>query len=110
MRRLNIHNLVKELNLLCNELQEKYVINFGGCCYLAYLISTELEKLGIKYDLVIQDYFSRNRVSIEHEVVYCNQNKKLEESVTGKHTCFHYCLRVKGAGMVNLHNDYCKAI
>lgn len=101
MRKLNVHSLVKELNSLCNDLQVKYNINYGGCCYLAYLISVELERFNIEYDLVIYDYCMRDRVCIEHEVINCNQNKKLEESVTGKHTCDHYCLRIRGAGIVN---------
>lgn len=105
MRKLNIHNLVKELNLLCSELQEQYSINHGGCCYLAYLISAELERFGVEYDLVVYDYYKRNRSCVEHEVINCNRNKKLEESITGKHTCDHYCLRIRGAGIVNLHNE-----
>ena len=36
--------LVNELNKFFENLNYKYKINYGGCCYVAYLIARELEK------------------------------------------------------------------
>ena len=52
---MGIEYLVKEVNRICNKLQNKYDINYGGCCYVAYLIKKHLERLGISSELVIVD-------------------------------------------------------
>ena len=44
-----------QLNELCSFLDTAYDINSGGCCYVSYLISKELEKLGIEYKLILYD-------------------------------------------------------
>lgn len=47
--------LVQKLNYLAFELDKKYNINSGGCCYFAYLISKWLEAYNIKFYFIIQD-------------------------------------------------------
>lgn len=101
MRRLNCHNLVKKLNSLCNSIDQKYDINYGGCCYLSYLIAKHLEALNLEYDLIIFDSFSKNKTSIINEVTNCKRNRKFHHSVTGEFCSNHYCIRLKGAGIIN---------
>ena len=97
MRLVNISNLKRSLDCLCNCLNKLYSINNGGCCYVAYLIACHLDRLKIKYDLVIYDYQKKDEVCINSEV----QNMYLPNSVTGKQTCEHYCISISGGGVVN---------
>lgn len=101
MRKLNCHSLAKSLNSLCKFLHETYSVNFGGCCFLAYLIAQHFDRLGLDYDLVIYDESYKDRVSIEHEVISRHRNKGAFHSVTGYHSCNHYCLQLRGAGVIN---------
>lgn len=48
--------LIALINSIAEQLHDKYRINCGGCCYLCYLVARELEKLGIRYKLVIEDH------------------------------------------------------
>ena len=49
----NLENLVKDLNALCDRLDQDYNINFGGCCFVAYLMMKHFEKIGLHPILVI---------------------------------------------------------
>lgn len=101
MRKLNIHNLLTSLNALCDFLHEAYNVNLGGCCFLAAVIARHLDRLGIEYNLVIYDYYRKDKTSIEHEVISCHKNSTFYNSVTGKYSCNHYCIQLKGAGIIN---------
>ena len=105
MRNLSYYSLLKNLNSLCRFLDETYNVNMGGCCYLASLIAKHLDKLNIKYDLIIYDSYSRNRENIKCEVISRRRNKDLNNSVTGHYSCNHYCIRLRGAGVINCDND-----
>jgi hypothetical protein len=107
MRNLNRHKLLKSLNLLCHFLQEKYKINYGGCCFLSYLIAKHLHKLGIDYNLVIYDSEEKNISCIEYEVLNKKPNIKCNESVTGYNSSNHYCIQIVGAGIVNDEEGEC---
>ena len=52
--------ILDELNSLCDNLNYKYSINFGGCCFVAFCIATQLEKYGIPYKVILlaDDYIS----------------------------------------------------
>ena len=106
MRNLSYYSLLKNLNSLCRFLDETYNVNIGGCCYLASLIAKHLDKLNIKYDLIIYDSYSRNRENIKCEVISRRKNKGLNNSVTGHYSCNHYCIRLRGAGVINGNGDY----
>lgn len=105
MRKLNCRSLVKSLNSLCKFLHDTYMVNYGGCCFLAYLIAQHLDQLGLEYDLVIYDEYKKNRVSIEHEVLSRHKNKSIFHSVTGLNACNHYCLQLRGAGVINSEDE-----
>lgn len=102
MHKLNVHNLVKRLNELCDKLDSKYYVNFGGCCYLASVIAYHLDKLGIEYRLVIYSNELKNPLYINHEVYSKIKNFRSElNSVSGYNNCNHYTLYIKGAGIIN---------
>jgi len=44
--------LFKEVNVKCIELQSKYRINCGGCCYVAAVLAELLTKYDIPYQVV----------------------------------------------------------
>ena len=88
----NLESLSKAINGLCKYLDEMYDINCGGCCYLAYLIASNLEKLNIEYSLVVHDFFKKNieQVKITSSKKYLSTVP--EFTITGKGTCDHYCI------------------
>lgn len=47
--------LFKEVNVKCLELQSKYRINCGGCCYVAAVLAELLTKYDIPYQVVYFD-------------------------------------------------------
>ena len=106
MRNLSYYSLLKNLNSLCRFLDETYNVNMGGCCYLASLIAKHLDKLNIKYDLIIYDSYSRNRENIKCEAISRRRNRGLNNSVTRHYSCNHYCIRLRGAGVINGNGDY----
>lgn len=101
MRNLNVHSLCKSINKLCDFLNSEYNINCGGCCFIAFLLATHLDKLGISYELIAYDDLEKDLDYIQHEVSSKVKNKSYRKSVTGNHTCNHYSLFIKGAGEVN---------
>ena len=62
--------LIKKLNYLASELDRRYSMNSGGCCYFAYLIAEWLEAYDIEYRFIIQDDGLIDGVSGKH---YCLQ-------------------------------------
>ena len=106
MRRRNIHSIRKSLNNLCVFLQEEYSINYGGCCFIASILAKHLEKIGIKYELVIYEHTRKNIPEIKKELANRKINKGYFNSITGFNTCNHYCLNIIGAGYVNDLGDF----
>lgn len=101
MRSLNIHAIRDSINRLCSFLDEEYDINSGGCCFVASLIAKHLDRLKIPYSLVAYDYLEKDLDYIQYEVLSKAKNKSGRKSVTGRHTCDHYCIKIIGAGEVN---------
>lgn len=92
MRTINNSKFRHSLNCLCNCLNNLYDINNGGCCYVAYLIAYHLDKLNIRYNLVIYDYIKKDERKIEYEIL----NRHIPNSITGINTCDHYCISISG--------------
>jgi hypothetical protein len=101
MQKLNLHKLKCSINNLCKFLDDTYGINYGGCCYLAALIARYLDRLDIKYSLIVYDACKKNKSYIEYEILNKSKNKHYSRSVTGNNTCNHYCLRIHGSGIIN---------
>lgn len=103
MRKLNVHKLVKNLNELCENLQDKYHINWGGCCFIAYEIAKHLDRLEIEYSLHIMNDYCLRDPNIAKEIRSKQMNKQGgSNSVAGDNTCCHYYLFIYGGGSVNL--------
>jgi len=102
MRALNVHKLVDNLNLLCENLVSSYNINKGGCCFIAYLIARHLDRLKLSYQLIVYSDEKKNILGISHEVFSMVKNFKEEDSsVTGYNTCYHYAIYLEGGGIIN---------
>ena len=81
---------IDKLNKLCKKLDLEYKINKGGCCFIAYVISKQLEKLNIPYELVIYD--DEDRYDLD------------ADSLTFDETANHYCIKILKQGIVNQGN------
>ena len=81
---------IDKLNKLCKKLDLEYKINKGGCCFIAYLISKQLEKLNIPYELVVYD--DEDRCDLD------------ADSLTFDETANHYCIKILKQGIVNQGN------
>ena len=81
---------IDKLNKLCKKLDLEYKINKGGCCFIAYLISKQLEKLNIPYELVVYD--DEDRYDLD------------ADSLTFDETANHYCIKILKQGIVNQGN------
>lgn len=77
--------LIQELNILLENLDIKYDINSGGCCYVAYLVARNLEKLHIPYCLNIDCGCSKHLYS-------ANSRETILAGNTGK-SAEHYYIR-----------------
>lgn len=91
MRKLNVHKLVDALNELCMTLDDTYNVNSGGCCYLAYEIAKHLDRLNIKYRLLVANTYCIHESDINIEVRCKRKNSSETKSITGSNTCplFH---------------------
>ena len=81
---------IDKLNKLCKKLDLEYKINKGGCCFIAYVISKQLEKLNIPYELVVYDGEDRYDLDVD--------------SLTFDETANHYCIKILKQGIVNQGN------
>lgn len=101
MRKLNVHKLVLLLNDLCDTLRSDYDINCGGCCFVAYEIAKHLDRLNIKYNLIIASYDSLYIEKVNQEISTKRINLQDSESVSGTNTRSHYYIEICGGGFVN---------
>lgn len=103
---MNLKDLKKSLDHLCKFLSCEYDINHGGCCILAYLIALHLDKLNVKYKLVIYADSDKNTDCINEEIMNMSSYREPVNSTVGRGTCNHYCLYLKGAGLINAGSRY----
>lgn len=97
----DIRTIIKELNKLCDELSNKFYINSGGCCYIAYLIAKHLDKMHIKYTLCVATNYHLNVDSINKELKYRRHFESCNHSITGKNTANHYYIHFPELGDIN---------
>jgi hypothetical protein len=84
------------------QLDDKYLINNGGCCFVAYLIAFHLDRLGLRYKLLIFTNELKDDISISSEVHSKVKNNSRRTSIVGSETCCHYALYLEGGGTVNV--------
>lgn len=102
MRSLNVHNLQRSLNELCIQLDKEYSINSGGCCFVAYLLASHFDKLGLRYKLLVLTKDCKDSLNISSEVRSKIRNNVSRDSVVGAGTCNHYALYLEGGGYINV--------
>lgn len=97
--------LIDEIEKLSAYCHDKYNINWGGCCYFAYLLARELEKIGVRYKLVIEDDQSGFKRLKKLDVRNSIRNK--QECCNGNtlSSCCHYTLQIDG---VIVNNEGCR--
>ena len=83
----NLENLVKDLNALCDRLDQDYNINFGGCCFVAYLMMKHFEKIGLHPTLVIENDCEKIN---EDDFLDCVHTRSGNCQGIKDQTCYHY--------------------
>lgn len=104
---MNIHSLARELDKLCEQLDDKYDINCGGCCYICWQIARHLERLGLKYNLVLYNESVKHEDRINYEIKHMSKSNLAWDSVVDLGTCYHYCIQIRGSRRIN-SGDYSK--
>lgn len=99
-----LQKLVSELNILCDRLDEDYNINLGGCCYVAYIMMKNFERIGIQPSFIIESDEDEVDVDSLEEKVQNRDNSSC--GGLGHNTCYHYFVNVPGAGYVNYGEPY----
>ena len=83
----NLENLVEDLNVLCDRLDQDYNINFGGCCFVAYLIMKHFEKIGLHPTLIIE---SDCENIDQDDFLDCVHTRSGNCQGIKDQTCYHY--------------------
>lgn len=98
----NLEKLLNDLNTVCYDLHTKYFINFGGCCYVAYIIAKRLEKLHIRYKFVISDYEFYGDIPSS---LKCRKSiKSRDNNFTYMDTRCHYYLEINNKYINPMYN------
>lgn len=51
----NLSELASRLNSLCDDLDQQFHVNWGGCCYIAHCITKLLELDNVQYSVIVFD-------------------------------------------------------
>ena len=94
----DLKRLISELNNLCDRLDEDYNINYGGCCFVAYLMMKNFEALGIHPVLVIESDCDEIDGG---EFLDCVRDRDNNCNGLGYNTCCHYFVSIPKIGYVN---------
>ena len=86
---------MEELNQLLRKLDDKYLINCGGCCFIAFCISVHLFNLGIPYKFVCLGTEKLSSRELRNNV------KRNRDYPCLENTANHYLLQV-GKEYINL--------
>lgn len=94
---------IEGLNKLLIELDNKYYINRGGCCYIAYILAKKFDEFNIPYCLNIECEFSF--------LYQSNSRTNVIEGRVGK-SANHYYLRYRKENInnENVNSNYIVSI
>lgn len=90
-----MEQLINRLNKLCNKLHNKFYINYGGCCYVTYLIAKHLDKLNIPYKLCVATPNELCIKQVQWELNNKIMNNDSNTSICGNNVCSHYYILIK---------------
>ena len=99
--------LIETINSVAALCDEQFSINWGGCCYFAYLVARELDKRKIKYKLAIEDwtfskkFVKRNRLKARKAI----KNRSANVEGNSLVYCNHFTLQIDGE-LVNYEPEY----
>lgn len=100
-----LEDLKYTLSDIFNYLNSKYCINSGGCCYVALVLAKELERLNIKYQLVIYNDKDINSRTRKLPIRRAIKNRDPHQTVgIGKNVCIHYAIATSELGVLNPDN------
>lgn len=77
---MNRKKLFTKLNQLCLELDNKYDINCGGCCYVTACIAEQLEKFNIPFKIIHYNVW-RCHYAIKVSDRYINRSDYKKEEI-----------------------------
>lgn len=66
---MNKKELFKKLNNLCIEMNNSYNINCGGCCFVAAVISEQLEKYNISFKIAYRIYPTHYAIKVSDRYI-----------------------------------------
>lgn len=78
---MNKKELFKQVNKLCYNLDNKYNINCGGCCYVAACIAEQLELKGIPFKVIHYDLYGCH-FAIKVSDRYLNRSDYKKKEIT----------------------------
>lgn len=105
-----INRLSKDINDLCKELDNKWSINTGGCCFVSSIIAKHLEKLKIKYKLVLYFYEGDNGWNPPSWIKQGIKDRNVYRFPSGENTCSHYAIYIpKIKKFLNKPNRFSKS-
>lgn len=91
-----------DLSKLFKYLDSRYYINSGGCCYVALILARELERLNIKYQLVIYNDKDINSRTRKLPIRRAIKNRDLCQTLgIGRNVCIHYAIATSELGVLN---------
>lgn len=102
---INLENLVKDLNALCDRLDQDYNINFGGCCFIAYLMMKHFEKIGLHPTLVIE---SDCEEIDEDDFLDCVHTRSGNCQGLKDQTCYHYFVYIPEIDKYVNSGEFCE--
>ena len=101
---INLKKLVDDLNLLCDRLDRDYNINFGGCCFVAYLMMKHFERIGVHPTLVIES--DCGEIDGD-EFLDCVHSRDHNCQGMGSQTCYHYFVLIPEIDEYVNAGDFC---
>lgn len=101
----NLKNLVKDLNALCDRLDQDYNINFGGCCFVAYLMMKHFEKIGLHPTLVIENGCKKID---EDDFLDCVHTRSGNCQGIKDQTCYHYFVYIPEIDKYVNSSEFCE--
>ena len=102
---INLENLVEDLNILCDRLDKDYNINFGGCCFVAYLMMKHFEKIGFHPTLIIENDCDDIDKDTFLDCVYTRSGNC--QGIKDQ-TCFHYFIYIPEINKYVNSGNFCE--
>jgi len=88
---MTLIDLLKKLDHAIDYYDQKYLVNCGGCCIVAYYVAKQLERRNISYECM---FITEESQHSPEQIEFTLEEKAWGEFPTGEFTCNHYCLVV----------------